>query len=67
MHLINEHGPLIGTGEFDDATYELRGETHPMVNIYRKVGRSYHDKATQLGGTPLDVLVLMLAAELPKA
>ena len=61
-----DHGPLIATGEIDDATYEVRGDDHPMVYVYRKVRGRYEMKQTQQGGSPIEVVAGMLAAELPK-
>lgn len=67
MKLLQDFGPLIESGEIDGATYEVRGATHPMVYVYRQARDSLTGRATQLGSTPLEVVVRMLAAELPGA
>lgn len=67
MKLVQEFGPLIESGKIDGATYEVRGATHPMVYVYRQAGDGFVGRATQLGSTPLEALVRMLAAELPGA
>jgi hypothetical protein len=38
MSIVEAYGPLIESGEIDGATYEVRGEDHPMVYVYRKAG-----------------------------
>ena len=66
--LVEAYGPLIEHGTRPDGTtYELRGDDHPMLYVYRKGGAGYVEKATQLGGMPIEQLADMLAAELPKS
>lgn len=67
MSIAKTHGPLVETGAIDGFTYELRGNTAPMVYVYREVkGKLYH-KETQKGGMTVEGVVRMLISEMPKA
>lgn len=66
MSIANEYGPLFETGAIDGFTYELRGNTAPMVYVYREAkGKLYH-KETQQGGMTVEGVVRMLISEMPK-
>ncbi|QFR32585.1 hypothetical protein [Ancylobacter sp. TS-1] len=62
-----ESSRKIASGEIGGAKYEVRGETHPRVYVYRKVGNDFVGKVTQLGAMPLEGLVRTLAAEVLRA
>lgn len=65
MNLVETYGPLIETGEIEGGgTYEVRGDDHPMVHIYVKIGKRYVEKATQQGGMSGAEVAGMLASEI---
>jgi hypothetical protein len=66
LPLVENHGPRIEFDEIDGVKYELRGESHPIVYVYRKVAGRWIGKTAQLGGMSVLSLVQMLAAELSR-
>jgi hypothetical protein len=54
MSIAKVYGPLIETGEIDGFTYELRGNTAPVVYIYRDVNGKLYEKETQKGGMTVE-------------
>lgn len=52
-------------GSIRDDRYEVRGTDHPMIYVYRRNGRGFVEKATQLGDLDARQLAGMLLHELP--
>lgn len=67
MSIAKVYGPLIETGAIEGFTYELRGNTAPMVYIYREVNGKLYQKETQKGGMTVEGVVRMLISEMPKS
>ena len=67
MSVASTHGPLIETGAIDGFIYELRGNTAPVVYVYRQVSGKLYHKATQKGGMTVEGVARMLISEMPKA
>jgi hypothetical protein len=67
MSIAKVYGPLIETGEIDGFTYELRGNTAPVVYIYRDVNGKLYEKETQKGGMTVEGVARLLISEMPKA
>lgn len=64
MTLVESYGPLIETGDIEGGTYEVRGDDHPMVYVYVKIGKGYVEKATQQGGMSGAEVADLLASEI---
>lgn len=67
MSIAKTYGPLIEAGEIDGFAYELRGNTAPMVYVYREVDGKLFHKETQRGGMTVEAVVRALIGEMPKA
>lgn len=66
LEIIEMFGPVIEVGQVGDVTYEVRGDEHPMVYVYRKVGGTWKGKLAHLGNTPIRTLVKTVAAGIPR-
>lgn len=64
--LVEMFGTLIDAGIIDSGQYEVRGEAHPIVYAYRKVGAHFVGRTSQLGGSDAATVANMLLAELPR-
>ncbi|KQU54457.1 hypothetical protein ASG72_02115 [Bosea sp. Leaf344] len=68
MSIVKDYGPLIETGAIEGGgNYEVRGDSHPMVYVYLRIGKGYVEKATHQGELSGAVVAAMLASEIRRA
>ncbi|WP_193337180.1 hypothetical protein [Devosia beringensis] len=70
-HMIDKRsasrGPLISEGMISGETFEVRGDTHPVLHVYRKVDGQYIEKSRHLDGMDAMSLAVQLFADLSVA
>lgn len=58
-------GPLISHGSIGEDFFEVRGDAHPVLYVYRKIDGNYVEKSSLLGDMERMDLAKQLLSELP--